>query len=97
MSESVRQDLPMARSDERIELPASEEQNLVLRKAAELVGWTVPQYVLSAALDRAERDLYEHAAVHAAAQDRKGREEGPRTGPPHAPVAPYVAIVAALE
>ena len=45
-----------------VKLPLSEEQNLLIRKAAELQGWTVTEYVLCALLDRAERDLYEHAA-----------------------------------
>jgi uncharacterized protein (DUF1778 family) len=41
---------------------ATTDEELVIRKAAELAGWTVTEYVLSAVLDRAERDLYEHAA-----------------------------------
>ncbi len=46
----------------RLGLRLTEEQNLIIRKAAELQGWTVEEYVLCAVLDRAERDLYEHAA-----------------------------------
>jgi uncharacterized protein (DUF1778 family) len=68
MSESVHQDLPAPRHGDHIEFNVSDEQDLVLRKAADLLGWTVPQYVLSAALDRAERDLYEHAAATSAAR-----------------------------
>ncbi|QXJ24905.1 DUF1778 domain-containing protein [Actinomadura graeca] len=84
MSESVRQDLP---ATDHIGFQTSTEQSLVIRKAAELIGWTVPEYVLSAALDRAERDLYEHAAALA------GTEPTP---PETETVEPYVAIVAAL-
>jgi uncharacterized protein (DUF1778 family) len=75
------QDLPR---NDRLELRTSEEQHLAIRKAAELVGWTVPQYVLSAALDRAERDLYEHAAVHRPEPGDGGSVE------------PFVAVVTAL-
>ncbi|HEY8481702.1 MAG TPA: DUF1778 domain-containing protein [Spirillospora sp.] len=63
MSESVHQDLPAAHADKHVALRLSAEQFLVIRRAAELVGWTVTDYVLSAILDRAERDLYEHAAA----------------------------------
>ncbi|MFC4050942.1 DUF1778 domain-containing protein [Actinomadura syzygii] len=63
MSESVRQDLPAAHAD--LALRPSAEQLLVIRRAAELIGWTVTDYVLSTALDRAERDLYEAAAQDA--------------------------------
>ncbi|MBT2213724.1 MULTISPECIES: type II toxin -antitoxin system TacA 1-like antitoxin [Actinomadura] len=84
MSESVRQDLPAI---DHIGFQTSAEQTLVIRKAAELIGWTVPEYVLSAALDRAERDLYEHAAALAGT-----------TPPPPDPgtAEPYVAVVVAL-
>ncbi|MEW2358457.1 DUF1778 domain-containing protein [Spirillospora sp. NPDC029432] len=76
------QDLPTRIPGEHLELWTSEEQHLAIRKAAELVGWTVTQYILSAALDRAERDLYWHAAT-------RPREEGES-------VEPYVALVTAL-
>ncbi|MFB4316752.1 DUF1778 domain-containing protein [Actinomadura sp. 21ATH] len=76
------QDLPTDLSGEHLELWTSGEQHLAIRKAAELVGWTVSQYVLSAALDRAERDLYGHAAT-------RPREAGES-------VEPYVALVTAL-
>ncbi|MBO2464281.1 type II toxin -antitoxin system TacA 1-like antitoxin [Actinomadura violacea] len=88
MSESVRPDLPAPGTDDRIALSTSAEQLLVLRKAAELIGWTVSDFVLSAALDRAERDLYEHAAAQrATCQD-----------PPPDPKAtePYIALLLAL-
>ncbi|MBW8486008.1 type II toxin -antitoxin system TacA 1-like antitoxin [Actinomadura parmotrematis] len=65
MPESARQDLPAPRPDEPLALPVTDEQDLVLRRAAALVGWTVPQYVLCAALDRAERDIHEHASQDA--------------------------------
>ena len=45
-----------------IRLALSEEQNAIICKAAELQGWTVSEYIVCALLDRAERDLYEHAA-----------------------------------
>lgn len=84
MPESVRQDLP---ATEHIAFRTSADQFLVIRKAAELIGWTVTDYVLSAALDRAERDLYEHAAAQEAA--------APDPAAPD-PTDPYVALLAAL-
>ncbi|MFC6878949.1 MULTISPECIES: DUF1778 domain-containing protein [Actinomadura] len=86
MSESVRQDLPA--TEDPIEFRTTEEQNLVIRRAAELIGWTVPQYVLSAALDRAERDLYEHAAA--------SERTAPRIPTDADEAEPYVAVIAAL-
>jgi uncharacterized protein (DUF1778 family) len=80
MPESVRQDLP---ATEHIAFRISDEQSLVIRKAAELIGWTVTDYVLSAALDRAERDLYAHAATL----------QAPTEPTTH---APYVALLMAL-
>ncbi|WP_019634855.1 DUF1778 domain-containing protein [Actinomadura atramentaria] len=58
MPESV----PAPRS-ESVEFRISPEQHLVLHEAAALLGWTVAEYVLSTALDRAERDLHTHAAT----------------------------------
>ncbi|MFC9977214.1 DUF1778 domain-containing protein [Spirillospora sp. NPDC127200] len=84
MSESVRQGLPAIR---QIELDITEEQHLVIRKAADDLGWTVPQYVLCAALDRAERDLYEHAAIDGADDDHRH---------PEGTAEPFVALLAAL-
>jgi len=102
MSESVHQDLPIAASNDHIEVPVSGEQDLAIRRAAELVGWTVEQYVLSAALDRAERDLYEYATLRREARgrltgepDRKSRDR-PGKGPPETTVDPFVAVVTAL-
>ncbi|TDD57959.1 DUF1778 domain-containing protein [Actinomadura rubrisoli] len=86
MSESVRQDLPATRNDDHIAFRTSPEQSLVIRKAAELIGWTVSEYVLSTVLDRAERDLYEHATAL--------ESDPPQTEPE--PVEPYVAVVIAL-
>ncbi|RSN39978.1 type II toxin -antitoxin system TacA 1-like antitoxin, partial [Actinomadura sp. WAC 06369] len=63
MQPPVHPDLPGAH-DDHIHLRTSAEAHLAIRKAAALIGWTVPQYVLSAALDRAERDLYAHASAH---------------------------------
>ena len=88
MCESVHQDLPAARVDDHIALPVSAEQILVIRKAAELVGWTVTDYVLSAALDRAERDLYEHAVAMEAAAPTAPTEPGPTD--------PFIALLLAL-
>ncbi|WP_433468040.1 DUF1778 domain-containing protein [Spirillospora sp. CA-128828] len=87
MSESVRQDLPATRHDDHITLRTSADQFLVIQKAAELIGWTVTDFVLSAALDRAERDLYEHAAA-----------QQPTAPDPTAPdpADPYLALVTAL-
>lgn len=85
MSESVRQDLPAARTEDQIAFRTSPEQFLVIRKAAELIGWTVTDYVLSAALDRAERDLYEHAAALEATEPTEKD-----------PTPPYVALLLAL-
>lgn len=82
MSESVRQGLPAIHAD--IALRPSAEQLLVIRKAAELIGWTVTDYVLSTALDRAERDLYEAAA----------RDIGP--SPETDPTGPITAVLLAL-
>lgn len=87
MCESVHQDLPAARVDDHIALPVSAEQILVIRKAAELVGWTVTDYVLSAALDRAERDLYEHAAAMEAAAPAPNEPD---------PTDPFIALLLAL-
>lgn len=81
MPESVRQDLP---ATEHIAFRISADQFLVIRKAAELIGWTVTDYVLSAALDRAERDLYEHAAAQEAPPDPTA-------------ASPYVALLAVLS
>ncbi|CNE12014.1 Uncharacterized protein conserved in bacteria [Mycobacterium tuberculosis] len=82
MPESVRKDLP---ATEHIAFRISDEQSLAIRRAAELIGWTVTEYVLSAALDRAERDLHEHAAAEAPADP---------AGPD--PAAPLVALLTAL-
>lgn len=85
MPESVRQDLP---ATEHIAFPASADQFLVIRRAAELVGWTITDYVLSAALDRAERDLYEHAAALEAT--------APADPAAPDPSAPFVALLTAM-
>ncbi|WUH96881.1 DUF1778 domain-containing protein [Spirillospora sp. NBC_00431] len=77
MSESVRQNLPA--TDDLITVHPSADQLLVIRKAAELIGWTVTDFVLSAALDRAERDLYEHAAALEAAAPTETDPTGPYT------------------
>lgn len=88
MQPSVHHDLPGAH-DDHIHLHTSAEAHLALRKAAALIGWTVPEYVLSAALDRAERDLYEHAALHDGSPDLPDDPVGPSPDP-------YMAIAQAL-
>ena len=92
MPESVRQDLPATEHPatehiEHIAFRISADQFLVIREAAELIGWTVTDYVLSAALDRAERDLYEHAAEQAAAPADPAAPD---------PSGPLVALLAAM-
>ncbi|MGH3387266.1 MAG: DUF1778 domain-containing protein [Actinomadura sp.] len=62
MTASAKQRIPFPSHDGFIGFRTTAEQELVIRKAAELSGWTVAEYVRSAVLDRAERDLYEHAA-----------------------------------
>lgn len=86
MPESVRKDLP---ATEHIAFRISDEQSLAIRKAAELIGWTVTEYVLSAALDRAERDLHEHAAAQPPADPTAPDPTGPD------PTAPFVALLTA--
>ncbi|WP_131737993.1 type II toxin -antitoxin system TacA 1-like antitoxin [Actinomadura roseirufa] len=81
MPESVRQGLP---ADDHIVLRTSPEQHRALLRAADLIGWTLHDYVLSAALDRAERDLHEHAA-----------SQEPPPPEPQTP-EPFVAVIAAL-
>lgn len=63
MSASAHQDLPADRQSGQIEFPVTHEQGLVIRKAAEFLGVSVHEYILCAVLDRAERDLYENAAM----------------------------------
>jgi uncharacterized protein (DUF1778 family) len=62
MTASAEHRLPFPLHGGFIEFRTTADQELVIRKAAELSGWTVVEYVRSAVLDRAERDLYEHAA-----------------------------------
>jgi uncharacterized protein (DUF1778 family) len=47
---------------ERIGFRTTENESTLIRQAADLRGCSITQYVLCAVLDRAERDLYEHAA-----------------------------------
>jgi uncharacterized protein (DUF1778 family) len=57
-------DFPLReRRIERIGLRTTVNEGDLIRRAADLRGWTVTQYVLCAVLDRAERDLYEDAAA----------------------------------
>lgn len=56
-------DFPLReRRIERIGFRMTAHEIALIRRAADLRGWTVTQYMLCAVLDRAERDLYEHAA-----------------------------------
>lgn len=96
MSVSAHQDLPATRRPEQLELQPTEEQKLVIQKAAELLGWTVSDYVLCAALDRAERDLYEHAAMHGFAQSPPGDRQDSPGALPDSAAEPIVALVSAL-
>ncbi|MFD0854570.1 DUF1778 domain-containing protein [Actinomadura adrarensis] len=102
MSESVPQDLPLIRPDDRLEIPLSPDQNLVIRKAAQLVGWTVEQYVLSATLDRAERDLFEQATLQRqtparlVAEPTEPSDDSPGTPHPAPTVEPFISVVTAL-
>jgi hypothetical protein len=70
---------PRERRIERIGFRTSQDESLLIRKAAELRGQTVTQYVQCTVLDRAERDLYEHAA-YLERMDRK-----PQCGEPAGP------------
>ncbi|WP_018655254.1 DUF1778 domain-containing protein [Actinomadura flavalba] len=44
----------------RLTLHPTPEQLQLLHEAAALLGWTLHQYILSTALDAAERDLHTH-------------------------------------
>jgi hypothetical protein len=55
--------LPPSSDQAVITLTLAEDEDLIIRKAAELQGWSVTEYVRAALLDRAERDLYERAAM----------------------------------
>jgi hypothetical protein len=63
MTASANDDLDRSRHYGLLGFQTTEDQDLVIRKAAELQGLTVPQYILCAVLDRAERDLYTAAAM----------------------------------
>jgi hypothetical protein len=58
---------------ERMRIRTTEHEAALIRRAADLRGWTITQYVMCAVLDRAERDLYEHAA---SGQQEPARPEG---------------------
>jgi uncharacterized protein (DUF1778 family) len=58
---------------ERIRIRTTEDESALIRKAADLRGWTITQYMLCAVLDRAERDLYEHAVR---TQENQAEPEG---------------------
>ena len=51
-----------ARSD-RLEVRTTDEQNALIRQAAALRGWTVTQFVLDSAVERAEQVLREQRTL----------------------------------
>lgn len=63
MSPSDGTALPPSSDQAVIGLTPTEHEDLIIRKAAELQGWSVTEYVRAAVLDRAERDIYEWAAA----------------------------------
>ena len=71
MTASTHHDLPLPQPEDMIGFRLTPEQELLVRRAAELSGWTFSEYILCAVLDRAERELHEHAA-------RMDWEHGPR-------------------
>ncbi|RAY12495.1 hypothetical protein DPM19_25515 [Actinomadura craniellae] len=75
MSVSAHQNLPPSA---HLAFELTEEQEFIVRRAAELLGWSVTEYILCTVLDRAERDLYEHAAQlhHSAATTPPPLTEG---------------------
>lgn len=87
MTVSAHPDPPPARLPGHIVLRTTEEQDRVIRKAADLLGWTVAEYVLSAALDRAERDLYTDAVTREAEDIAPGRPY------PDGVVGPFTALL----
>lgn len=89
MSVSAQPDLPPARLAEHIVIEITEEQLVVISQAADLLGWTVPEYLLCAVLDRAERDLYVHAAL---LDDEQPHRSDPHPSP-DGPLGPLTALV----
>ncbi|HEV7934799.1 MAG TPA: DUF1778 domain-containing protein [Actinomadura sp.] len=62
MTASAYHDLPLPQYDGFIGFRPTQEQERLIRKAAELSGWSISDYVLCAVLDRAEREVHEDAA-----------------------------------
>ena len=62
MTASARHHLPLSDDNGMISIWTNADQDLVIRRAAELSGWTVREFVLCAVLDRAEREVHAHAA-----------------------------------
>ncbi|GAA2092069.1 DUF1778 domain-containing protein [Actinomadura alba] len=67
MTASAQHHLPFSDHNGIIGIRTTADQDRVIRRAAELSGWTVSEFVLCAVLDRAEREVHAHAA-------RVGRE-----------------------
>jgi uncharacterized protein (DUF1778 family) len=63
MTASAQHHLPLSDDNGIIGIRTTTDQDFVIRRAAELSGWTVGEFVLSAALDRAEREVHAHAAL----------------------------------
>jgi hypothetical protein len=63
MSPSDGTALPPSSDQAVFTLTPTEDEGLIIRKAADLQGWSVTEYVRAAVLDRAERDIYEWAAT----------------------------------
>jgi hypothetical protein len=61
MTASAYHDLPLPQYDGFIGFRPTLEQERLIRKAAELSGWSISEYLLCAVLDRAEREVHEHA------------------------------------
>lgn len=63
MTASAQHHLPFSGDNGIIGIRTTADQDVLIRRAAELSGWTVSEFVLCAVLDRAERDVHTHAAV----------------------------------
>jgi uncharacterized protein (DUF1778 family) len=63
MTQQARQVSPISLDRTAIVFRPTEDEDFVIRKAAELQGLSVTDYIRAAILDRAERDLHEHAAL----------------------------------
>jgi uncharacterized protein (DUF1778 family) len=62
MTASAQHHLSFSDDNGMIGVRTTADQDLVIRRAAELSGWTVEEFVLCAVLDRAEREVHAHNA-----------------------------------